>query len=583
MAYTTLGSVTWGSGPPIPVTFYYDYLRSGTAMQYKIKIVIGAVTGASYFGYPIYATISLDGSAKVSGYTLKSASPSQWSTAITYESDWLTVSNKTTGTTSLSVRLYSGSGATRDKTYTYSLAVSPAATTPTLSASTVAMGGTVTINTPRAVSSYTHDLYYKIGSGSWVWIAGSVGTSYTWTVPLSLASNVPAGTSLAVTIWCRTYSGSTQLGDRSVSLTATVPASVVPTISAVSIAEATTGIAAKFEAYVQSKSTLAVAITAAGAYGSTIAKYETTIQGVKYTGASFTSSALAASGSSTITVTVTDSRGRTATHTAALTVVAYVPPVINSMTSWRIDTAGTDSEDGPRIAVAMDFEIAEVGAKNDRTFALQYRRSDESSFTTFSSGTASWAYSGTQLFTSSPVVSPDYAYTIRLTIADYFGSATRDFEVPTGFTVIDFRSTGKGIAFGKVSEKDKMEINMDIEVKGEALADFIVEQGTSGIWTYRKWSSGIAECWGDYTAASVNISKNNYSGFYYSDPISVELPFTFAAAPTCVTDGGASSFISFSRRTNPTTTRVSFWVCCHTSGATSVSISVGIHVNGKWK
>lgn len=26
--------------------------------------------------------------------------------------------------------------------------------------------------------------------------------------------------------------------------------------------------------------------------------------------------------------------------------------------------------------------------------------------------------------------------------------------------------------------------------------DYIVEQGTSSIWTYRKWNSGIAECWG---------------------------------------------------------------------------------------
>ena len=26
--------------------------------------------------------------------------------------------------------------------------------------------------------------------------------------------------------------------------------------------------------------------------------------------------------------------------------------------------------------------------------------------------------------------------------------------------------------------------------------DYIVEQGTSGIWTYRKWHSGISECWG---------------------------------------------------------------------------------------
>lgn len=31
------------------------------------------------------------------------------------------------------------------------------------------------------------------------------------------------------------------------------------------------------------------------------------------------------------------------------------------------------------------------------------------------------------------------------------------------------------------------------------LADFIVEQGTSGIWTYRKWNSGIAECWGTHS------------------------------------------------------------------------------------
>ena len=32
------------------------------------------------------------------------------------------------------------------------------------------------------------------------------------------------------------------------------------------------------------------------------------------------------------------------------------------------------------------------------------------------------------------------------------------------------------------------------------VADYIVEQGTSGIWTYRKWNSGIAECWGEVTA-----------------------------------------------------------------------------------
>ena len=30
--------------------------------------------------------------------------------------------------------------------------------------------------------------------------------------------------------------------------------------------------------------------------------------------------------------------------------------------------------------------------------------------------------------------------------------------------------------------------------------DYVLEQGTIGIWTYRKWASGVSECWGSYTA-----------------------------------------------------------------------------------
>ena len=32
--------------------------------------------------------------------------------------------------------------------------------------------------------------------------------------------------------------------------------------------------------------------------------------------------------------------------------------------------------------------------------------------------------------------------------------------------------------------------------------DWIVEQGTSGIWTYEKWNSGKAVCWGVETSSS---------------------------------------------------------------------------------
>ena len=37
---------------------------------------------------------------------------------------------------------------------------------------------------------------------------------------------------------------------------------------------------------------------------------------------------------------------------------------------------------------------------------------------------------------------------------------------------------------------------------------FIVEEGTSGIWTYRKWSDGVAECWGHTDVASATYAAN---------------------------------------------------------------------------
>ncbi len=70
---------------------------------------------------------------------------------------------------------------------------------------------------------------------------------------------------------------------------------------------------------------------------------------------------------------------------------------------------------------------------------------------------------------------------------------------------------------------------------GTNAQDYVVEHGTSGIWTYRKWASGIAECWGVYTATiSHYTTVNNFYGYYrdgnsggsYYDSKLV-FPFTF--------------------------------------------------------
>ena len=115
----------------------------------------------------------------------------------------------------------------------------------------------------------------------------------------------------------------------------------------------------------------------------------------------------------------------------------------------------------------MKFAISSVGGKNDRTYNFKYRKSTDTNFTSFASGTASTSYDDTQYFTSSPEISTDYAYVIRIEIADYFQTVAYEVQIATAFTIMDFRSTGKGMAIGKVSEKDALEVAMNSEFTGQ--------------------------------------------------------------------------------------------------------------------
>ena len=67
-----------------------------------------------------------------------------------------------------------------------------------------------------------------------------------------------------------------------------------------------------------------------------------------------------------------------------------------------------------------------------------------------------------------------------------------------------------------------------------APADHIIEQGTVGVWTYRKWASGIAEAW--CLTGAKDVSNFTASGSIYISPMLTEtLPegvFTEVTCPT---------------------------------------------------
>jgi hypothetical protein len=62
-------------------------------------------------------------------------------------------------------------------------------------------------------------------------------------------------------------------------------------------------------------------------------------------------------------------------------------------------------------------------------------------------------------------MSTESSYDIRLTVKDYFTTISSVIDIPTAFTLLDFNASGKGIAFGKVSEEaNGMEIDLPLSI-----------------------------------------------------------------------------------------------------------------------
>lgn len=319
----------------------------------------------------------------------------------------------------------------------------PRATNPTLSSGSVAMGSAVTINLPRASSAFTHNVTYRFGNATGT-ISSNAGTSCSWTPPVTLAQQIKSSTSGVGTITVQTKNGNTVIGTKSINITLTVPASVVPTISAHTAVEATANLASKFGALVQTKSTLKVTTTAAGAQGSTITAIKTEVDGRSYNGSPCTTAALSKAGTVAVKTTVTDSRGRTASHTVNVTVIAYSPPgIATSAVARTSDEATTGKCD-------YSYSISPVGNKNDKSFAIQYLNG--STWTDITRLSADYSKSGS--VTTGAIFGVDATTRVRFIAQDYFSTVTIEREVGPTFTLMNLGRGGKSLAIGMLSSNN---------------------------------------------------------------------------------------------------------------------------------
>ena len=390
------------------------------------------------------------------------------------------ITHNADGTKSFSLSIEAG-------VYTYAVSVTASGThtldtiprASTVSATNTNLSSASTITITRASSSFTHTLTYSFGSTTGTIVSKTTSTSVSWTPALTLANQIPNAVSGTCTITCDTYNGSTKIGSKTCTLTLTVPASVKPTMTSVTATRVDGDVPAAWAIYVQNKSKATVTINgAAGAYGSTISSYSISGGGYSSTASSFTTGLLAASGTITFTAKVTDSRGRVSdAKTVSISVVAYSAPSFSSYISQRATSAGVINDDGTYIRGLISFSYATCSSKNTITCATYYKKSSATSWTnankSFSSGTA-FTFGGGAISTES-------SYDVKYTITDAFTTITIIDMVSTASVLMDFKAGGKGIAIGKVSEKDKtLEIadSWGLEVHGKKLIDYIYPIGS---------------------------------------------------------------------------------------------------------
>lgn len=446
-------------------TLKFNWVQAGQSTVNNYTVINWSLQLISSSAGEIISSVSKAWSVTVNGTTYSGTNSVAIgnNTTKTLASGQTTITHNNDGTKSFSysfsqefgITFAGASVGTKSGSGTGTLNPIPRATQPSLHTSTIDMGGTVTIYTPRASDNFTHDLSYSFAGGAYQTIQNGVETYMYWMVPLSLANSIPNTSSGTVTIRCITKNGSTVVGEKTVLLTAKVPTSIYPSISAVTHTEAATGIPSGVGAYVQSKSKLKVTITAAGVYSSTIKSYSSTFQGKTYSGSSFTTDTIIGSGSMNIVTTVTDSRGRSSTLTTPLSVLAYEPPKITTFKVARY-SGTTPNPEGQNVQINLSYSVTSLNSKNTASAKIEYKKTSDTSWTTFETRT-DLSMIGT--LQPSRNFSIDYQWDFKVTLTDAFkAEASYTTYIPSGAVILDIKADGKGIAFFKTSTKDGVEI-----------------------------------------------------------------------------------------------------------------------------
>ena len=323
----------------------------------------------------------------------------------------------------------------------------------------------MTVTIDQKSSSFTTSVFVKTPNSDWVNVIWKQsGTSFTFTLPMSLVTSIPNATECSGTVKIRTYNGDTEIGDDDWGKWMGVPDWVKPSISNVQLDTDTQ--VNGWWGFVQWKSKLRVRTTASGSYSSTISTIRVDYDGSQYWGSDIWTNILTNNGSRPVTVHVWDSRNRYASWSGSINVEWYQNPW-GTLTAYRCDANGNrDDINGTKIRVDYSGDKAWLNGANTFSLKIDHRvqggdwevHNDIDTTSTTGGSTAVLNYGGEEF-------GLDKAYEIRLRVSDWYTTTTYTVLISTAFVLIDFKAGGKGLGFGRVATTDHVaQFNMGLQI-----------------------------------------------------------------------------------------------------------------------
>ena len=439
----------------------------------------------------------------------------------------ITVNHNVDGTKSFGLMAsFTGGGGWSPNTLTIggnSFTLTPIARSSSISIGNAVIGQPVTITINRQNPNFKHAIRYWWGDKKGV-VATDVDTSVVWNIPNDLAEDVPNASVGQGTVFVDTYSNGKLMGTQSVTFMATVPDAMKPTLSRVTLSDASTiaqNLIPNPDTFIQVISNIKVAFDgASGSYGSTITGYRAEILG-KNQATNINGGTLGImnySGSITVRARVVDSRGRwSETKDIQVKVLEYFAPAL----SFSIARTGSTSS---TLTVTRNAKVAPLSVngvqKNTMALTFKVARLGAEAYTP-DNGPASGTWSSiSTLVNSQANLAGNYlanqSWVVIGALEDKFTRTEFAVNVATESVVFSYDRSGVGV--NKIRERGALDVRGDIYANDKPIQQYQLTQSNGmlnrGGWN-QPWNvQATTMDWRDNRHADHPIGKSGQWGLF---------------------------------------------------------------------